>query len=630
MIQARHRWQASLVAVLLLAGFGGIGWRLVDLQVLKHDWLKAQAHKERGRAYVVEGRRGCIRDAGGNMLASSIAKKLVVADARLLSSLDLPAPVAPAIVRKTAEILKMDERAVWAKLNRDTHYVVIAHKVDGAVFQRLTNEICRMDFGLTETALPRKQKTKLAEARRNAIYADPRDEFDREYPNGPLAAHVLGYVNAEHRGVDGIELQFDSKLHGYDGEVVTDIDAQRRPLPQYERINILPHDGLDVHLTINQSIQGVLEAELDKAMSNRRPDSVVGIVMRPRTGEIVAMAVRPGFDPAQPSKALAGYRNSAEALSALRNRCITDVAEPGSTFKIVTVAGALNERAVTLHDLFGCNSPFVFYGVPLHDHHNYGTLNVERIITKSSNIGAAKIGMRLGAKRLYDYMKAFGFGEKTGVELPGEVRGIVRKPTGWSKISIAHIPMGHEVAVTPLQMCSAMCAIANEGRLMKPMIVSALVSREGKLTERFHPKLVRQVIAPETAAQMVETLTTVTRPGGTGVEAAIAPYDIAGKTGTAQKLQDGRYVQKYYSSFVGFFPAKRPELCILISMDNPNDPDGAYYGGKVAAPVFREVAMKAAKLLSIPPDHPEREIAGQTAAGPGRLLAGNHATQQTH
>jgi cell division protein FtsI/penicillin-binding protein 2 len=630
MIRAIHRWQAAFVAVLLLSGFSAIGWRLVDLQVAKQKWLADEAAKERLRTYVVEGRRGRILGSGGEILAISLAKKIVVADPLLLSSLDLPAPVAPAIIRKTAEVIGMDERAIWGKLNRDTHYAVLARRVDETVYARLTNEIQRLDFGLDPKKLPRRQAAKLAEARRYAIYANHKDEFQRVYPNGPLAAHVLGHVADDHVGVNGIERLFERNLRGYDGMLVAEKDGRGQPLPQYERENVLPHDGCDVQLTINQLIQGALEEELDKAMIQRRPDSVVGIVMRPDTGEVLAMAVRPGFDPNAPNKIFTGCRTSQEraaAMGALRNRCITDIAEPGSTFKIVTVSGALNERVVTLEDSFNCASPFVYCTVPLHDAHRYGVLSVLGIITKSSNVGAARVGIRLGADRLHRYIRDFGFGQKTGIELPGEVSGIVHKPNRWSAISIAHIPMGHEVAVTPLQMCAAMSAIANGGRLMKPMLASALINKEGQVVGRFHPKVVKQVIMPDTAAQMTDALLTVTQTGGTGTDAAVPGFDVAGKTGTAQKIEGGKYVQKYYSSFCGYLPARKPKLCILISMDNPNDPDGAYHGGKVAAPVFRAVAERAVKYLSIPPDHPVNEVASQTAGvSASRLASTHHAT----
>jgi len=630
MIRAIHRWQAAFVAVVLLLGFSAIGWRLVDLQVTQRQWLADEADKERLRTYVVEGRRGRILGAGGEILAISLAKKIVVADPLLLSSLDLPAPVAPAIIRKTAEVLGMDERVIWGKLNRDTHYAVLARKVDETVYTRLTNEIQRLDFGLDLKKLSRRQANKLAEARRYAIYANYKDEFQRVYPNGPLAAHVLGYVGDDHVGVAGIERWFERNLRGYDGMLVAEKDGRGQPLPQYERENILPHDGCDVQLTLNQLLQGALEEELDKAMARRRPDSVVGIVMRPDTGEVLAMAVRPGFDPNAPNQIFAGCRTPQEraaAMSALRNRCIPDVAEPGSTFKIVTISGALNERVVALEDSFNCASPFVYCTVPLHDAHHHGVLSVLQIITKSSNIGAARVGIRLGAERLHRYIRDFGFGQKTGIELPGEVAGIVHKPNRWSAISIAHIPMGHEVAVTPLQMCAAMSAIANGGRLMKPTLVSALINKEGQVVARFQPQIVRQVITPETAAQMTAALLTVTQKGGTGTEAAVPGFDVAGKTGTAQKIEGGKYVQKYYSTFCGYLPARQPKLCILISVDNPNDPDGAYYGGRVAAPVFRAVAERAVKYLSIPPDHPVNEVANQPAdVAASRLASSHHAT----
>jgi cell division protein FtsI/penicillin-binding protein 2 len=441
-----------------------------------------------------------------------------------------------------------------------------------------------------------------------------------------LGAHVLGYVDGSHRGLTGIERQFDSLLRAYDGARVTERDALGEALWIYKKEEILPHDGFDVQLTVDQVIQGALEEELQNAMDERQPDGAMGIVMRPRTGEILAMAACPTFDPNAPGKKFPGDTELA-ALDRLRNRCIADVAEPGSTFKIVTVAGALDKGVVTLSDAFDCHMPWFFCGVPLRDSHHYGTLTVKEIITKSSNIGAGKIGAtRLGQQRLYDYIKAFGFGSRTCVQLPGEVNGIVHPPKAWSAISIAHIPMGHEVAVTPLQMVTAMSAIANGGLRMQPMIVNGVRDRAGQLVGRFDPKPVCQVIRKETADLMVEALMTVTEKGGTGTRGAVPGFEVAGKTGTAQKLEGGHYVQKYYSSFVGFFPARQPEICILISLDNPHDPKGKYYGGAIAAPVFAAVAGRVAKYLSVRPDRPVEERAVQTAKTDGHFnTAQNHA-----
>ena len=614
-----------MVGVVLLVGFLPVGGRLYLWQVEQREEMLAKVG-DHTKKQVLEGYRGNILDAHGAILATSLPKKTLVADAMLLSSLELPAAVAPAIVAKTAEVLGVNERQIWDRFNRNSQYVIIAHKVDEAVFNRLTNEVSRLDFGVDLRQLTSKQRAKLKQARLSAIYADDKDEFVRVYPNGQLGAHVLGYVDGSHRGLTGIERQFDSLLRAYDGARVTERDALGEALWIYKKEEILPHDGFDVQLTVDQVIQGALEEELQNVMDERQPDAAMGIVMRPRTGEILAMAACPTFDPNAPGKKFSGDTELA-ALDRLRNRCIADVAEPGSTFKIVTVAGALDKGVVTLSDAFDCHMPWFFCGVPLRDSHHYGTLTVKEIITKSSNIGAGKIGAtRLGQQRLYDYMRAFGFGSRSGVQLPGEVNGIVHPPKAWSAISIAHIPMGHEVAVTPLQMVTAMSTIANGGLRMQPMIVSGVRDRSGQLVGRFNPKPACQVIRKETADLMVEALMTVTEKGGTGTRGAVPGFDVAGKTGTAQKLEGGHYVQKYYSSFVGFFPARQPEICILISLDNPHDPKGEYYGGAIAAPVFAAVAGRVAKYLSVRPDRPVEEMAVQTAKTNGHFkTVQNHA-----
>jgi cell division protein FtsI/penicillin-binding protein 2 len=322
------------------------------------------------------------------------------------------------------------------------------------------------------------------------------------------------------------------------------------------------------------------------------PISISGIVVRPRTGEILAMASYPTFD---------ANKISSASADALRNRVISDVAEPGSTFKIVVVSGALNDGTVKLADVFDCeHGRFIYAGRQLHDHESYGELSVESIITKSSNIGAAKIGIKMGDDRLLDYIRAFGFGQKTGLPLPAEVVGIVQ-PEKWTKVSIAQIPMGQGVAVTRLQMTMAMCAIANNGALMRPMLVDRLEDRDHKAVVKYTPQKVRQVIGENAVREMVKALKTVASPEGTAPKAALEHYTVAGKTGTAQKvLPTGGYSKdKFFSSFIGFFPADNPELCVSITIDEPH---GSHYGGQTAAPIFKQIAEKAANYLNIRPE----------------------------
>jgi cell division protein FtsI/penicillin-binding protein 2 len=302
---------------------------------------------------------------------------------------------------------------------------------------------------------------------------------------------------------------------------------------------------------------------------------------------------------------------------------ITDIVEPGSTFKVVVASAVLNEKLVRLGDVFNCENGVFFYGGrTLHDHDSYSALTVEGIITKSSNIGAAKLGIRLGEERLYEYMRNFGFGQTTGIPLRGEQAGIVHPVKKWSKVSIAQIPMGHGIAVTRMQMIMAMCAIANDGWLMRPMLVDRLEDQEHNLVAKYGPLRLRQVISEQASRDMVTALKTVVSTNGTAVKAAMENYTVAGKTGTAQKVENGRYVHgKYFSSFIGFFPADEPELCIAVMLDEPRQ---GYYGGTTAGPTFKQIAERAANYLNIRPDKLMESGPGGTPAMPAADLAGIH------
>jgi cell division protein FtsI/penicillin-binding protein 2 len=340
-------------------------------------------------------------------------------------------------------------------------------------------------------------------------------------------------------------------------------------------------------------VQQIVEEELAEVMVKHSPISASAMVIRPRTGEILALATLPNFDSNRPGDAKPEYR---------RNRIICDVAEPGSTFKIVVVAGALNDGIVRLTDMFDCEHGKFFYaGRTLHDAHGgYGVLNVQAIVAKSSNIGASKIGIKRGSGRLYDYIRGFGFGQRTGIPLAGELSGIVHPLKKWTKVSITSIPMGQEIAVTPLQMVMGMCAIANDGWLMRPILVNRLVDETGEVVFQAEPEKIRQIITEATAKQMITALKSVVSAEGTAAKAKLDYYTVAGKTGTAQKAVPGGYShEKFFSSFIGFFPADSPELCISVVLDEPS---GGYYGGQSAAPVFKSIAERVASHLKIRPD----------------------------
>jgi cell division protein FtsI/penicillin-binding protein 2 len=555
-----QRRRVALVIGVLFAGFSGLGFRLYELHVLRGEQLSAQAAGSRAQVIHRLGKRGAILDVNGNLLATSLPARIVVADPSVTVS------NAVTIARQLAPLLQMEEAALILRLTRGGRYVRLRQKVEEETAQKIRA------LGLRGISFE--------------------EQFVRSYPNGPLASHVIGFVDAEHNGVQGVEASFDNYLRGRPGYEIMERDRKGRELRAYRIENIGPRDGYHVVLTIDQVIQHIAETELERAMAEFRPKAALIIVSRPGTGEILAMSCRPSFDPNQPGAAPADAR---------RNRCISDVAEPGSTFKVVSIAGALNDGVVTLDDRFDCeNGAWFFAGRMLHDAHPHGVLTVRQILYKSSNIGAAKIAVqRMGPHRVYEYNRRFGFGSRTGIALPGEVAGISHPVSRWSKLSISRIPMGHEIAATSIQMMMAVNAVANGGSLMRPLIVRQIRDENGAVIMDYQPQVAAACISPRASLLMNSALREVVTREGTATKAAVAGYDVAGKTGTAQKIEQGRYVRKYYSSFIGWLPAYEPQLSILVSLDEPSA--SAYYGGSAAGPVFRNVAEKVARYLGIPP-----------------------------
>lgn len=454
---------------------------------------------------------------------------------------------------------------------------------------------------------PRGQKLGTAERqfydgfRRYAIYAE--DDQHRVYPSGRLGAHVLGYAQASERefnnalvaelqGRDGIEAWFDEQLRGHPGWVVTETDALQGEIAIRRGHDVRPRPGLNVVLTLDMVVQQIVEEELAVAMRENEAVSVASVVLVPRTGEILAMATLPNYDPNDPGGGPVGH---------LRNLVIADQIEPGSTFKIVALAAALNEGLVQLGDTFDCERGRWYYGKHiLKDHEAYGVMTAEEILMHSSNIGMAKIGLVLGKERLYRYMREFGFGSRTGVTLGAEFHGTVRPAAKWDGVAITRVPMGQGVAVTHLQMVNAMAALANRGTLMRPMLVSRLEDSEGRVFAQYKPITVRQVVTEETAALTVRAMKRVVSAEGTAPNAQLEYYTVAGKTGTAEKPGPGGYLPgKYVASFMGFFPADNPAVCISVVIDEPKH---GYYGGRKAGPVFKRIAERVAQHLKIRPD----------------------------
>jgi cell division protein FtsI/penicillin-binding protein 2 len=599
--------RALLLLAFLSLAFGGLCYRLVDLQVLRHDELSAKAEQNTQREFWQAPRRGDILDVNGNILATSVPVKTICADPSLMGNFQ------PLVAHAIATLLKLEETDLVKRLTpyltrnakgeivtNNLHYVRLAKNISEENWQQVAAAMTNLTFGVDEKNLPRAQKEFVRNLRNYAVFSEP-DQM-RVYPNGSLASQVIGFPAAEEEkisgrrvtqiaGRDGVELSLQKQLSGVAGWKVTETDRAQHELVAMRDEDVHPRDGLNVMLTIDSVVQHIVETALADAMKKHTPRSITGIVMRPKTGEILAMVSLPNYDPNQPNT----------ITPETRNRVITDVVEPGSTFKIVVISGALNTGISHLNDPVFCeNGHFAFAGRVLHDHESLGNETVKSVITKSSNIGAAKIGIKLGEQNLYDYAWNYGFGQRTGIPLPGEARGFLYPVKDWSKVSIAQIPMGHGVAVTRLQMLYAMAAIANDGWLMRPMIVKQLQERDGSVVQRYAPERVRQVIGEKADLDMIEALKTVPTKGGTAPDAAMKDYVVAGKTGTAQKAENGAYAAgKYVSSFIGFFPADNPELCISIVMDEPKE---GYYGGKVCGPVFRDIAERCASYLNIPPD----------------------------
>ncbi len=422
-------------------------------------------------------------------------------------------------------------------------------------------------------------------------------ESRRFYPKGHLASHIMGFVGVDDQGLEGLEYLYDRVMRGKAGWITVELDAMGRPLYGGPRA---PVQGDDLLLNLDEVIQYIAQKELEAQVEATGAKGGVAILMDPWDGSVLAMAVAPPFNPNR----FVSYRPEQ-----WRDRAVTDLYEPGSTFKFIVAAAYLEEGLGGLNDRFFAEEGVMRLGDRLiHDHEPFGWLSFREVIEKSSNIGAVKISQLLGPELLYRYIRRFGFGSPTGIDLPGEAAGVIRSPRSWSALSIGSIAIGQEVSVTPIQLITAFSALANGGSLMKPWVVRA-VMRQGEVVEEFEPKVIRRVLSPSTSRLMSRVLRGVVERG-TGLKAALEGYSVAGKTGTAQKIdpETGGYsTTKYLSSFIGCVPAERPAFVALIMIDEPR---GAPWGGEVAAPVFRRIALRVLRYLRIPAKGEEVLFAG--------------------
>ena len=555
-------WRATAVAVALLAGWGILVVRLGMLHLGPNESLKARVRSMRNVEERILVGRGRILDRNGQLLALDLPVKNVCVDPAVV----LSNGQARAVSAQLARVLDLPPAQVFDRVNRPgRRYEPVA---------RLVRE---------EVAV------KVERLKLPGVFFEPLTT--RYYPHDALACHLLGFSNKEGVGSAGLEQRWDPFLKGRPGLRQSELDGQRREIYTRRTLEIEPQEGADIHLTLDQNIQYFVERALDAAMTNFHPEAAWAIVEEVRTGAILAMASRPAYD-------LNGY-NETSAGTRL-NRAVGVNYEPGSVFKVGVVAAALNEGLIATNDQFDCENGMWFYaGRPLRDFHPYGILDVTGILRKSSNIGAAKIAVILGPERLHRYLSEYGLGRPTGLEVPGEEAGQLHPVADWSKLSITRVAMGHEVAVTALQMLNVLCCIGNDGFLMRSHVVQKVVDKNGVVLRETKPEALARPITERTAVLMRSMLAEVTREGGTGTKAAVKGYNVAGKTGTAEKIVAGHYVKDAnVSSFMGLLPAEKPQIGIIVVLDNPQP---LRTGGVTAGPVFAAIAEPVAHYLDIRP-----------------------------
>jgi cell division protein FtsI (penicillin-binding protein 3) len=557
--EATRRFRRRLAAVgLLMGGMAAvIGWRLVDLQVVHAAQLAKRAERQQERLVPMEGERGAIYDRQGRVLAMNSEMPSIFAVPNAIEEPKmLGAELATVLGRPKAELVK--------RLSTDRAFVWLDRQVSPAR-ARAALAVGGEGVGMIQ-------------------------ESHRFYPKRSLMAHLIGFTGLDNEGLEGLELRYDPLLRGERGWRMVERDATGRVV--LSKGSGVPKRGDDLRLTVDEVIQYETEQALDSVVQETQASSAIAIMMEPATGAILAMAVRPEFNPNRLAGLDAGQ---------WRNRSITDLYEPGSTMKPLMLAGAFEEKAIAPDELIDCErGRMMVANRPLHDHEPFGLLTPKEIIQHSSNIGAAKIGMRLGAERLHAWLTTFGFGRPTGIDLKGEASGLLRPVSQWSGRSVASHAIGQELGVTPLQLVTAYAALANGGWIVTPHLVEAVIAPDGTSQSELYPPL-RRVISEKTARRVSDILTSVTTPEGTGTQAALADFRVAGKTGTAQKVnpETHRYdPHAVVSSFIGFVPAESPKFVLLVVVD---DPKGPGWGGTVAAPVFRKIAGATLHYMGVMP-----------------------------
>ncbi|RLA95366.1 MAG: penicillin-binding protein [Deltaproteobacteria bacterium] len=534
--------------------------RAYQLQILDQTKLVRIAEKQRKRTIKLRPSRGIIYDRKGNELAVSVEVDSVYAHPRQISE-----PLNAAKI--LSKILELDIKKLLKKLKSPSPFVWIKRGISPSQADQIRN------LSLSGIHFLKENK--------------------RFYPNSDIGGHLLGFVGVDGKGLEGLECKFNSYLAGWPQYLLVERDALGHEIISFDTLSLKHPRGQNLILTIDLTIQYILEKELQKSVQQAHAKGGMGIIMNPKTGEILGLALQPSFNPNN-------FRASSPHI--WRNRAVTDCFDPGSTFKVFLAAAAIEEGLVTPQEIIYCeNGSYQIGKKVIHDIHKYKHLSFAEVIKYSSNIGAVKVSERMDAATFYRYIRGFGFGEKTGVDFPGESPGMLRPYQNWREIDKCSISFGQGISVTAIQLINGLCAIANGGCLMKPYIVKAIVNENGEYLKKNQPKVVRRVISEKTAKIVTELMKLVVSEDGTGKYAQVSGFEVAGKTGTAQKFDPTIHSfsnSKLISSFMGFVPANDPLLAILIVID---EPEGKGFGGAVAAPAFKAIAQQALSYLKVFP-----------------------------
>lgn len=563
-MRPRHKaiqLRVKAVGASLLALFGILIVRSIDLQLVKGEVFRTLADRQQQRTWNQAPRRGEIVDRNGEKLAVSVLADSVYADPTEVEEADV-------VARKLAPLLHKPAYELKRLLRRDARFAWLARQVEPSTAAAV-RALHLKGIHLTQ-------------------------EPKRYYPHGPLMGQTLGFVNIDSAGLEGIEKSYDTYVRGKAEVLALQRDATGRGLLLDTKLARLNGAGYSLELTVDKAIAWEAQKALDDAVARYQAANGVAVVQDVETGAILAIAISPPFDPNRYSTYPAGYG---------RNRVVADAYEPGSTFKALLLAAALAEGVVHENTLIDCEQGrYQVADRPIHDTKKLGVITASDVIKLSSNIGALKIGRMLGREKLYRYYRDFGVGEPTGIDLPAETPGMVRPLAKWNEVLHATAAYGQGIAVTPLQVVTAFSALANGGKLLRPFIVARVIDNQGGVVFENQPEVRRQVVSARVAARVLRVLERVVEEGGTGTLARIPGYSVAGKTGTAQKIDPvrGGYSREHYiASFAGVVPARDPRVAIYVSV---NEPKGEIYGGTVAAPVFAAIAAKAMERLHVPPD----------------------------